>query len=342
MKKLSIAMVVIFIISLLSLTAFATSGDEKYMPNFDVEKNYTKIQNLLDKRAKLLLNNKEDVAALNEIDLQLVKYGVKFLTLDEVLSQFPMERDNGNGGNNSTIHDKNSVSVLVSVPTSNKNTWMSYRTSNYYYKGKYYNIQRLIAQPKSDDSPLMNIGSRIVTYNYNWQAGVYNVIESLAWSAVGTIPGASIFVNLYDAISSFISGISKTTEVNVPNIAYSWASITTAVFTYVRLESESDNRQVLSYISTKTNTVIGYQIPKLSYKNKNGVWVAAPDVIQGKRTIDIIPSGYDSISGAVEAYCGGYSVPQRATVDGIRISGPESKVVQTIYPCNPQFPLHCE
>jgi len=90
------------------------------------------------------------------------------------------------------------------------------------------------------------------------------------------------------------------------------------------------------------NLVIGYQIPKLSYKNKNGVWVAAPDVIQGKRTIDIIPSGYDSISGAVEAYCGGYSVPQRATVDGIRISGPESKVVQTIYPCNPQFPLHCE
>ena len=38
MKKLSITMVIIFIISLLSQTAFATSGDEKHMPNFGTEK----------------------------------------------------------------------------------------------------------------------------------------------------------------------------------------------------------------------------------------------------------------------------------------------------------------
>ena len=253
-----------------------------------------------------------------------------------------METDNENEESSSIMHDKNSVSVKVSLPTSNKNTWMSYRTSNYYYKGKYYNIQRLIAQPKSNDSPLINVWSKIVTYNYNWQAGVYNVIESLAWSAIETIPGASIFVNLYDAISSFISGISRTTEVNIPNIAYSWSSVTTAIFTYVRLESESDNKQILTFISTKTDTVIGYQMPKLYYKNNNGVWVLAPSVIQGKRTINAVPSGFDSINGAIEAYFGGYPIPQRATVDGIRISGPESKVVHTIYPYKPQFPLHCE
>lgn len=122
MKKLSATMVIVFILSILSLTAFATSDDEKYMPNFDAEKNYTIIQDLLAKRAKLLLNDSKNITELNEIDFQLVKYGVKFLTLDEVLNQFSVETDNENRKSNSTMHDKNSVSVKVSLPTSNKNT----------------------------------------------------------------------------------------------------------------------------------------------------------------------------------------------------------------------------
>lgn len=339
MKKRRGIMVFVFALTMfISSTVFASAG-VSLIDNMDPYERDMQIQKLLDERAELLTQDKVNVAALNDIDSKLVELGVEFLSPEEVARQFPQEK----AIKDFAMRKKTKISPQVVPPISSVNTWMSYRTSNYYYNGKYYNIQRLIAQPKSTSSPLANLGSRIVSFDYNWSAGAYNVLETAAWSAVGSIPipGASLAVNFYDAISSFLSGISRTTEVDVPHITYSWSSVTTAVFAYVRLEGQTDDYQWLSYISTKTVTDVGYQIPKFIYENSNGDWVLTPKVVQGKRSITAKPSGYDSILNAVVAY-NSSSVPVHAAVGRIRISGPESKIVQYIYPCYPQFPDHCE
>ena len=150
------------------------------------------------------------------------------------------------------------------------------------------------------------------------------VFESAAWSGIGSIPGASLFVSVYDAVSSGISGISRTTEVNVPHITYSWSQATTASFAYVRKENESDDYQWLSYISTKVVAAVGYQIPSFEYENTDGQWVVVPTVTQGSNHL-CPPSGYDSIYSAVMAYRDPYSYPSRAAVDYITFPARKTK-----------------
>lgn len=158
----------------------------------------------------------------------------------------------------------------------------------------------------------------------------------------GDIPGASLVLTLYDAVQSFMTGISTTTEVDVPNITYSWSNVTTASFIYVRLNDQTDDYQWLSLISTKTTTAVGYQIPQFSYKKTNGTWVLTPQIIQDSRNINSTPSYYNSTDIAVSAHNSGSGSALQNCVSYVQISGPESKSVQTIYPCYPSFPIHCE
>jgi len=297
------------------------------------------INSLLEKRSNIICKDIINISDLNDVDLKLAKLGIEFLTEDQVKTQFPETKtDKKLALAGQTIQ----IASRVSTPSSNRNTWMSYRTSSYLYGGKKYNIQRLIAQPKQSSSALCNSGSRMVTFSTNWSAGIANVIKSSILSAVGLIQGSTFALAFYDAVSSFLSGISRTTEVKVPHINYSWSSTTTAVFTYIRLESQTDNYQWLSLISTKTQTVVGYTIPTFNYKSSNGYWYLTPKLVQGNRTIYGTPNGYDSYVEAIFAYNSIGGGPRHRAISSITISGPESKTVQVIYPCYPQFPLHCE
>ena len=309
------------------------------------------IQALLDERATILNGSfstkdmsSQDafVDALNEIDLKLAKLGVAFLDEEEVMEQFPDTKcDKALSLSGKTQQISQNYDINANRPSSENNSWLTYRTT-YVTDGTTYNIQRLIAQPKSTDSPLTDMGSRIVTFSQNWEAGVTNVIYSLAESAVGLIPGSTFALTVYGAASEFLSGISTTTEVSVPNITYSWSSTTTAVFTYVRLDEQSDDYQWLSLISTKTQTAVGYNIPTFNYEQSNGTWGISPEIIQGTRTIENVPTGYDSMEVAIAAYNTVSGGPVRNVVSNIQISGPESKSVETIWPCCPNFPLQCE
>lgn len=330
-KKISsLIMVAIMMVGILgnSITANATDVSQ------NIEK---KILGLVDQRASLLLDSTTNAAKISAIDSQLERLGVDFLTNTQVDDQFPKAKSDyalamsGNTKNRSR----------VATPSSNKNSWMSYR-STVTYNGKSYNVQRLIAQPKSTSSPLATSASRIVSFKNNWKAGASNLFQSVAQSSIGAIPGASLAVSVYDAVKSAVSGISTTTTVTIPNVTYSWSSTETVVFTYIRLTSQTDDYQWLSLVSTKTVTEVGWQIPKFNYVNSSGKVTLTPNVIQGKRTITCTPSGYDNNNIALNQYVNGFSGPTFRAVSSITISGPESKAVQTIYPVYPQFPLHCE
>lgn len=299
---------------------------------------------MLDERATVLSefffensNINSRLANLEVIDSKLHECGVEFLS-DEQANSLLLEMQKKSG---SETGGQGYVIGRVEPPDTGVNTWMTYR-SIYTSNGVSHNIQRLVAQPKLSNSPLANTGSRIITYGVNWAAGTENLIVSTAESLAGNIPGASLVLSVYDAIRSFISGLSTTTEVSAPNITYTWSNVTTATFIYVRLDTESDDAQQLSSISTKTVTAVGYDIPKFNYKAVNGSWVLFPDIIQGKRTIYATPSRYANIADAVDAYNGLYPCPVQNEVYNIKISGPESKNVEVTWPCNPNSPLDCE
>ena len=346
---------IILIITSSSLSVSAVSYHENKTAT--ISSYEQEIEHLFDQRAALLAqifraqdiqvqNSRMD--ALNTIDMQLARKGVTFLSLDEVYSQFPETKCNKElslSGKTMSVFQDGTRTPRVEVPNSPVNTWASYR-STYTSNGVTYNIQKLIAQPTSPDSPLAEANSRIVTFSRNWEAGAVNVISTVAEVGLGILvedlPGASFALTLFDAIESFVTGISTTTEVDVPHITYSWSNVTTASFMYVRKSNQTDDFQWLSLICTKTATEVGYQLPQFGYVNSNGTSVLTPEVIQGNRTIYNTPNSYNSNSLAVTAYNTVSGGPLQRCIGSVDITAPEGKRVEEIHPCYPSFPLHCE
>ena len=325
-------------------TTFISSEDEE-------------IDELFDQRAVLLaqtfrqqdttLQNSR-IASLNAIDMQLVRKGVTFLSQDEVYEQFPetkCDKDLSLSGQTMNQSQEDAITPRADTPESSVNSWASRRLT-YKSDGIQYDIQRLIAQPISPRSPLTNIGNEDIYSNTNWIAGTTNVISTIAKAGataiVEEIPGASLVLTLFDAVSSFINGISTSTRVDVSRISYTWSSVTTATFMYVRRSDQTDAYQWMSMICTKTVTDVGYQSPQFSYVASNGTWVLAPNVVQGTRTIYATPLYHASNSHAIAAYNSTLGEPLQNCVSYVQISGPESKRVVKINPCYPSLIIHCE
>lgn len=284
------------------------------------------IDALLDERAELICLEKYD--ELDEIDQRLEALGVTKLSSKELQKQFI------NTPNIVSQKPFLNIKPNVSTPSAKNVVWMSSR-QNYTYAGKTYEIQTLIAQPNEYNSNLKKIGHKAISSTYKWAAGAKEVLSISGESLVGLIPYSNIPLTFYDCVSGFIQGISRTTEISDVEIMYSYAHTTTASFKYVKLKGQSDNNQRLTYISTKGTTVVGYQIPKFV---ASGITVQ-PNVIQGNRTRNLVPNGYNSNLNAVKAYTDIFA-PTRAYVDKVKITGMESKVTSEIYPICPQFPPH--
>lgn len=288
----------------MSTTAFAKSNPDN-----------TEIDALLEQRAQLICYEEYD--KLPNIDQQLARLGVEKLTAEEVQERF--------------IGDE--VTPYVSAPVSNNVTWLSSR-QDYTYNGVTYEIQTLIAQPNEQDSSLKQIGGRTISSTYKWQVGNMNLLSAIASAAIGSLPNANLVVTVYNALKGYISGISPATEISSTEITYAYAHTTTANFKYVKIKGESDDKQKLTYISTKGTTAINYQIPQFTYVNGTPY----PQVINGNRILTSVPYQYGSDYNAIQAYNDVYA-PTRSYVDRIEITGIESKRVSDIAPICPQFPL---
>ena len=345
----------LLLFSSINSPVYAVSDEAAYVSSTEEE-----IERLFDQRATVLaqifnaqgrmqiqLQNSR-LSELNAIDMQLIRNGVTFLSSDEVYAQFPeTKNDKALALSGQTLNETNSdaLAPLAVAPDSTVNNWASYR-STYTSNGTTYNIQKLVAQPTSPNSPLAETGSKTVTFSTNWQAGTVNVFSTLAKAGVGAlvgeIPGANFALTFLDAVESFVTGISTTTEVDVPHIVYSWSLVTTASFMYVRQNSQTDAYQWLSLICTKATTNVGYQLPRFSYTTSNGTSVLTPEVIQGNKMIYNTPSNYNSNSLAVTAYTSVSGGPLQNCIDSIDITAPEANRIEKIYPCYPAFPSHCE
>lgn len=339
---------------MLSTFAFAANSTTDNTLCTVPESNEEAIDKLLDERASILskifleqnsTQSNELLFELNNKDLELTRLGVQFLSDAQIQNMFPESKTNkalSLSGLTSTQSETDSIAPRVSVPESSYNTW-TLRTSTLTVDGVSYNVQKLIAQPASSSSPLTNVGTRTINYDTNWKAGAVNVLKSVATSlvggAAGTVPGANVAVSFLDAVAAYVTGISSTTEVDVPHIAYTWSNVTTASFTYVRLSSQSDYYQWLSLICTKANAEVRYTIP--SFCKANGT-IIYPKTISDTRDIHAMNTDYNSSDLAVSIYKSNASAPYQSCIDKIKLTAPGSKSIQTVSICYPSMPIHCE
>lgn len=330
-KSIAVVLVIAF---LLSTTTFAMSPD---MSDDNIDERETQILNLLDQRQLLLLDDVVDIAALNAIDLQLHNLNVDFLTQEEVEEVYPEAAESV---------EKNietASSRAIELPESVENHWVSYTTSNYLYDGQYYNIQRLVAQPLSEDSPLWDEGAKTVKFNYDWEAGATELIKCVAKAGISEL--APITTTVYDALSAGWSGLRRVSTIDPGDVIYRWENATNVVFSYVRLESQPDSSQMLVLIATKCVTDVGY-IVDIDAWSENGDGTSSPVPAQktGNKTLNNKPTYYNFVSRACAAY-NSYYVSGNVVYDRITritISAPESKTVVNIYPCCPEFPTSLE
>lgn len=265
--------------------------------------NSARIDSLFDERAELICLEKWD--EVDSIDRQLESLGVEKLTAAEEDERF---------------------GSYVSAPTSTDTTWFSSRV-NYTYNGVTYEIQTLTAQPNRNDSCLKQSGSRSLSSTDKRKAGGMNALSIAAFI------GSSMALTVYDSARGFVNGVSKTAEISSAEIVYSYAHTTTASFKYVKVSGQSDDYQVLSYASTKGTTAVGYQYPTFIYSGGS----VKPNIIQGSRTINSTPEGYNSNLNAIKAFTDPYA-PRMAYVKKVQITGLEWEAVSSIYPPCPQFP----
>jgi hypothetical protein len=339
MKKAIMAMALVATTILASLPLNVSAQDSEAMVNKASEDKKQQVEQLIEQRSKLMLevDFDENNLEIKKIDAKLTSLGAEFLTDEQVAEQFPESKLNKVASQD----QMKTIQPYANPPQSNVNTWISFRTPNCLYEGKRYNVQTLAASPKSPYSPLNNDGIRVVQYNRNWKAGAQNLVKSVASSAAGTIPGAGIAISIYDALKSFVSGISTTTEVTLASVSYAWSTSTTVTFEFVRLENQSDDYQTLTFIHSKVMGYIGYQIPRgSSYKTAGGQTVYFPSLDQQKQFVFVYPHPVVEESPSLYGYVHGKMVDAR--VSSVQLSGPESKSVQKIYPCYPNFPMQCE
>ncbi|MDC3417083.1 hypothetical protein [Aquibacillus salsiterrae] len=272
---------------------------------------------------------------MKKVNKDLEKLGVEFLSKKEVKEKFPKYKNEKYLKEHLGLEATSLVTPLIDQPSdTNDVDWSTYR-STVYQDGETYDVQRLVAQPNSSNSELSEHGFRTIRSTYNWKAGYMNVLSTGAKTAAGEIPGAGIALSVYDAFKGMITGISKETTITDANINYSWNIATTAVFSYVKLASQSDDYQDLSYISTRLDGKNFYTL--LTFEDENGDFKAGGE--QGQRDVFVVPSGYDSGFNAVDAYLSPYA-KSRATVTRYDIAGIEGSHVSYVYLVDPSFPAH--
>ncbi|MCL1948248.1 MAG: hypothetical protein FWF59_00715 [Turicibacter sp.] len=315
----------------LTIPAHAASASNSLGISYESGASLSEIDRLLEVRLSIITDAKVTGVnvdnEVNSIDLQLKQLGAEFLTLQQVHQQFPETKANRELSHHGLTQ---TFAPRVAIPTSRNNTWISARTT-VTVGGTRYNVQRLTVQPTATASNLSQSGSRTVAMSNNWRAGTGNMLNVVAGAVVGSLSnGLGLVLTANDAISAFISGVNASTEIRTPHIVYSWSSTTTAVFTFVRRDDQNDNHQWLSQVSSRTQTVVGFQFPIFNRRQSaNGAVTLVPAVVQDSRTITSTPTGHNNVTDAVNNFIHGRSTQLRQ-VSSKRITGFESREVQNI------------
>lgn len=297
------------------------------------------ITELLEERQRIIWDETVDIARLNAVDLELYHLGVNFLTEEEVLSKYP-EAKASIDGKTENLDGREAASRAMDVPISSVNSWISYARPNYFYNGTYYNIDRLVVQPVSEDSLLWVEDAASVKYEADWVAGGTTFLKKVVSAGAAYI--APITSTVYDVLSSTIAAILPATSIDPDSVLYRWENSTTASFSYVRLQSEAEYMREYALVATSCYTSVAYIVDVDAWSLSGPV----PSQIAGTEEFYSTPSGFSGYNRACYAYDsirnGSTLGPISDRIYCIAFTGPETKNIVNIYPAYPEFPLGVE
>ncbi len=344
MKKIiSFVLAIVFTLSLQAVVFAETINSE----NINVR--VAQIEALLEKRLSLLnispyVSDSQNTVLLNseieEIDVSLKKLGASFLTMRQVSEQFPETKSDKTLAFSGNTHTSMKEGPSrITPPDSVYNTWITYNETRT-YGGKNYNIQKLVVHPKLGSSPLYDGKTIDNYYDKSWTAGLTNVCEVLVRKYFGEIHIVNTALSWYDVIKAFVSGASSSTEVRAARLSYPTSNVTEVMFSYVRLESQSDAYQWLALVSTKTKTSTTIKMTGIKAKNEN-IWVTYNDQTKEHIT-NAVPDEYGYAAVAIAAFNDQLSGTAYRAVGTVSITVPDYPNAIMFDGFVPSFPLQCE
>lgn len=226
----------IFFSAIVSTTSADASTSQTV---YSLSSNNERIDELIEEASLLYLEEDDTLReqAKQRIDNELLELGVKSVTIEEVVRSLPAKE-------------------RIKIPSYTANVSWYQTWQNDTYKNKTYEVQALWAIPTSKNTNLHQTGiTTIPTVSKpNYLAGIYNIISLGALTAVGgTKWGTALTV--YDFFSSFVSGISTSSTITDIGGSHTWDLKSTVRFCYVKPHGESDDKQVLSYITNSATLI---------------------------------------------------------------------------------------
>lgn len=320
--KFSIGLAIImFFISCLPFYVNATDMNNDFRAK--------QIEDLIKERSELILKSDENYLQIERINQELTLLGVDFLSAEEVQEKFPNPQDSGIA-----------TYAYDVVPVSKDNDWMSY-TFPATYNGKKYDIIRLIATPKNENSVLYEQATRIKQYNKKYNVGV-EFISAAANYAGGKFGGMvygdefSGILSFFDVIDRYVRGIGHDVIVSEPHITYTYSLSTYVCFEFVGPTNGSDSQLKICSVSSTCQGEMRYTMPMLDTK---GEWGPVGKLISGECSIYVNPANSPSYQNpnVCQIYETGKTVYQQ--VQSIDIAGLNGEKAFTIYPRSPSYPI---
>lgn len=248
MKKwiaLIMSMIMAFSMNITTVLADSISTEIITLEEFDL--NHDKVRELQNQLSHLqMLKYEQENTGIVEIPIEKIEAQIKIIE-DKLIEL---------GVREVSICDLDFVALPegVTVPSTTNERW-SLEESTVTYDGVKYKISVLTAQSKKKASTLFDNGAKVLHAAPGLKASVADYIRIAATAASGTV--GTVVGSIYDAISSTISNLSKSTVIEDIEASYTWQCDTIMHFVYVKKASASGNPK-LCYVYNEVNTnVVG-------------------------------------------------------------------------------------
>lgn len=288
----------------------------------DVEVLFEELNHVVSSYNKGNISLSERDRKIEEIELSLEQFGFTPISQEEAIAK-KLIKDKYNDSNRN----------YAIVPGSTTNTKFYNRREK--YSSDKYEIQTIRAVPLTEKSSLAE-SDMITMYQKNqMEAGALTVIKATVTSTATALSSkVNIAYTAYDLLNKTYSSITGKSKIGNSKVIYDYDIQTNVCFKYVKKVGESDDKQILSHISTMYSGYCNTYYKKFTY---NSTSYTADSIVQ-KENIEVKPSKYNNNLAALSYYLGNTSI-YKYYAPNFTIQGLEGKIVEIIYPITPEFPL---
>lgn len=303
-----------------------TTSDIRPLQSTGVQERITE---LYAERGVVLAQKKEGyLEEYDRLGKELEFFGVDFLSPNEVDSKMEIAMKTYEGPTPKVIR-----------PPNGKYIWSSYR-DDWVKNGVTYEVEHLTAEPSANSNILKGTQARVIQATINLEAATTNLISATIKAGASEInTPTSVIITVYDAVKGFVSDVNFGRKTIIPDITvnYTVSWFQNIDFMYVKKLGESDDKQVLTFMSSAVSGETTWVTPEFKYK-VNGAVKSVKNLVDSRRMEYYYPGAHRNGSMAVAALFNP-SAPRHAYVTYAEIIGAGGKSVGLIPVATPASPV---